>query len=245
MRGNRCDQDGMGFAMSVHRLAKYQTDDPFTRVPNSAVNDPRLDLKSRGLLLLMLSLPDNWVFRERNLAEKAGVGREQVRTAMATLMEAGYVRRRREATDGKPPVTITEVYDTPQIEAKVGNPEVGKPDRRETRPLSNKELEVTKNSTKAAPAARQRNELWDALTEECGWTDKLTKSQQGRVAAAVKELKEVDATADEVRKRAANYRRKYPGMDVTPTAIAANWSAIATPVAQPGGFAAGSGGVYS
>jgi len=136
--------------MTVHRLAKYQTDDPFTRVPNAAVNDERLDLKARGLLLLMLSLPDHWVFRERNLAEKAGVGREQVRTAMGKLIEAGYVHRRREAHDGKPPVIVTEVYDTAQGEnsAVVGKPEVGKPDRRETRPISNEEPRETKNNRK-------------------------------------------------------------------------------------------------
>ena len=32
--------------MSVHRLRKYNTADPFTRVPNAAVNDPNLDLKA-------------------------------------------------------------------------------------------------------------------------------------------------------------------------------------------------------
>ena len=135
--------------MSVHRLAKYQTDDPFTRVPNAAVNDELLDLKARGLLLLMLSLPDDWVFRERHLAEKAGVGREQVRTAMRRLVEAGYVIRRRETVDGKPPITVTEVYDRPQ-DARVGKPEVGKSDRRETRPLSNEEVPLTKKSTKTS-----------------------------------------------------------------------------------------------
>jgi hypothetical protein len=140
--------------MSVHRLAKYQSDDPFTRVPNTAVNDDRLDLKARGLLLLMLSLPDHWVFRERNLADKAGVGREQVRTAMAKLIETGYVIRRREATDGKPPVVVTEVYDTAQVQdaAKVGNPEVGKPDRRESRPISNKPPRETKETSKRPSA---------------------------------------------------------------------------------------------
>lgn len=233
--------------MSVHRLAKYQTDDPFTRVPNSAVNDPDLDLKSRGLLLLMLSLPDNWVFRERNLAEKAGVGREQIRTAMRTLMDAGYVRRRHEAQDGKPPLIVTEVYDTPQsvpqvVESpKVGKPEVGKPDLRETLPISNNELEVTKNSNNERP----RNLLWDSVIEACGWNGQpLTKSQQGRTAAAVKELNEVNATPEQVKQRAANYRKKYPGMDVTPTALAANWASIKG-TGNGGKFAAGSGGVYA
>lgn len=151
--------------MSVHRLAKYQRDDPFTRVPNTAVNDERLDLKARGLLLLMLSLPDNWTFRERNLAEKAGVGREQVRTAMATLIEAGYVRRRREVVAGKPPVMITEVYDTAQDAAEVEKAEVGKPDRRETRPISNNPLRETNHTSNEATPSNNRK---SRMTED--WT---------------------------------------------------------------------------
>jgi hypothetical protein len=132
--------------MSVHRLAKYQTDDPFTRVPNSAVNDPNLDLKARGLLLFMLSKPDGWVFRERSLAKQAGVGRDQLRGAMQTLVNAGYVVRRWESVDGRP-VPVTEVYDSAQ--SQVGEPEVGKPDPRETQPLSNEVVLVTKENSKA------------------------------------------------------------------------------------------------
>jgi hypothetical protein len=133
--------------MSVHRLAKYRQDDPFTRIPNTAIADPNLDLKALGLLVLMLSKPDGWTFRERNLAQAAGVGREAVRTAMQKLITAGYVVRSRVAEDGKPPITVTAVYDRP-IQPKVGNPEVGKPDRRETRPISNDVLEVTKELSK-------------------------------------------------------------------------------------------------
>lgn len=142
--------------MSVHRLAKYQTDDPFTRVPNAAIEDERLDLRSRGLLVFMLSKPDGWTFRERALAKQAGVGRDQVRSAMQKLIEAGYVRRRWEARDDRPPAMVTEVYDraqdaTSDIQPKVGFPEVGNPDRGETRPLSNKGFQVTNDVSKSSP----------------------------------------------------------------------------------------------
>lgn len=99
--------------MSVHRLAKYQTADPFTRVPNAAIRDSNLDLKALGLLVVMLAKPDGWRFTERNLASETGVGRAQLRTAMATLIDAGYVKRHHHH-DGKRPVMVTEVYDTPQ-----------------------------------------------------------------------------------------------------------------------------------
>ena len=148
--------------MTVHRLAKYQTDDPFTRVPNSAVNDERLDLKARGLLLIMLSKPNGWTFRERQLAEAAGVGRDQVNTAMRKLIESGYVRRYRETVDGKPPVTVTEVFDCAQTvdsapdSARVGKPGVGKPEVRKTRPLSNEGFLVTNDLSNTSAVSKKR-----------------------------------------------------------------------------------------
>jgi hypothetical protein len=150
--------------MSVHKLAKYEADYPYTRVPNAAVNDPNLDLKARGLLLLMLSKPDGWVFRERSLAKQAGVGRDQLRAAIQRLMEAGYVIRRWESVDGRP-VAVTEVYDTSQSE--VGKPEVGKPDRRETLPLSNEVVEVKKEDSK--PTKRQTSMTSDWQPDPANW----------------------------------------------------------------------------
>lgn len=149
--------------MSVHRLAKYQTDDPFTRIPNTAVNDDRLDLKARGLLLVMLSKPENWTFRERHLAEVCGVGRDQLRAAMQTLIDTGYVTRTFESVDGKPPVCVTRVYDRPTA---VGLPEVGFPDRGETRPLSNERVLVTKEDNKApAKTKTAMTETWEPDTD--------------------------------------------------------------------------------
>lgn len=141
--------------MSVQRLAKYQTDDPFTRVPNTAVDDPNLDLKSRGLLLIMLSKPDGWVFRERHLADVAGVGREQLRTAMQKLIDAGYVVRTRESVDGLPPVCVTKVFDR-AVEPGVRNPDLGNPDRRETGPISNEGVLVTNEGRKAQRLSSMR-----------------------------------------------------------------------------------------
>jgi biotin operon repressor len=219
--------------MSVHRLAKYQTDDPFTRVPNSAVNDERLDLKARGLLLLMLSKPDGWTFRERHLAKVAGVGRDQLRAAMQTLIEAGYVVRSKETFDGKPPVTVTRVYDVPQV-TEVGLPEVGFPDRGETRPLSNEGVLVTNEVSLATPSespkTSKRDELFEAVAEACNidWHN-LTGSGRGAINKAVKELKDIGVTPDQVGGRAAAYRKTYPDAPLTPSALAKHWAAL-TPV---------------
>ena len=218
--------------MSVHRLAKYQTDDPFTRVPNSAINDERLDLKARGLLLLMLSKPDGWTFRERHLAKVAGVGRDQLRAAMQTLIDTGYVMRTREAAEGKPPVCVTRVYDMPQ-DTGVGLPEVGFPDRGETQPLSNEGVRETNevNNLAAAPRetpAKKKDELFEAVAEACGidWRT-LTQSGRGPLNRAVKELRDIGVTADQVGGRAAAYKKQYPDAALTPMALTKHWAALA------------------
>lgn len=136
--------------MAVHRLGKYQTQDPFTRIPNVAVNDKRLDLKARGLLLLMLSKPDGWRFTETNLARDAGVGRDQLRTAIGMLIDAGYVYRWHDHGDGRP-VMRTSVSDRSitgdgwkaLVGPSSGQPKVENPEGRETQHGSNEPDAVT------------------------------------------------------------------------------------------------------
>ena len=162
--------------MSVHRLAKYQVDDPFTRVPNQAIRDPNLDLKAIGLLVVMLAKPDGWKFTERNLASEIGVGRAQLRTAMATLIDAGYVARRHEF-DGDRPILVTEVYDCAQgpetgPAANDGDPaRVRFPDRPET---EGSETEPHRNNglveTTERPATTERD-VPSSKAAADGWDD--------------------------------------------------------------------------
>ena len=214
--------------MSVHRLAKYQTNDPFTRVPNAAVNDERLDLKARGLLLLMLSKPDGWVFRERHLAGVAGVGRDQLRSAMQTLIDAGYVVRTRESEDGKPPVCVTRVYDMPQ--SGVGFTEVGIPDRGETRPISNELGLVTNDIIAAEPPEkkpRKKDELFEAIAQACNIDIKqLTGTSRGQLNKATKELRDIGATPDQVAGKAQAWRSQYENASLTPTALVKHWPSL-------------------
>jgi hypothetical protein len=128
--------------MSVHRLAKYQTDDPFTRIPNTAINSG-LSLKALGLLVFMLSKPDGWNFTERGLMSQLDTGRHALATAMAELIERGYVRRTSTA-DGNMRRWVTEVYDVPCFDF----PSIELPEHRKTEAVSNKGTEVTNEGSK-------------------------------------------------------------------------------------------------
>jgi hypothetical protein len=89
-----------------------------------------------------------------------------------------------------------------------------------------------------------RNLPWDALVEETQADERL---EAGRIAAALKKIRSALAEswtehdtpegfegyiASEVRERAALYRDRWPNVELTPTALAANWSRVTTP--QPG-----------
>lgn len=141
--------------MSVHRLSVYNTEDPFTRVPNEAINDPRLDLKARGLLVFMLSKPDGWTFREKNLANQTGVGLGALRTAMARLIECGYVVREWAEREGGPPIMVTKVFDKANP-AGIGFSELGKSEDGKTRPLSNESVSVTKEVVRKTRAKTKK-----------------------------------------------------------------------------------------
>ena len=60
----------------------------------------------------------------------------------------------------------------------------------------------------------------------------LTGSERGRINKALKELREVGATATDIERRATAYRKKYPDAAITPTALTGNWSQLTPPTVR-------------
>lgn len=74
---------------------------------------------------------------------------------------------------------------------------------------------------------RKRDLLWEELVAVCGASPgEMTKSERGRYNHALAELREAGATPEQVRQRAGEYRSRYSGAPLTPTALAAHWSAL-------------------
>jgi hypothetical protein len=74
------------------------------------------------------------------------------------------------------------------------------------------------------PPKRPRDELWDVLVEELG--EPQTRTERGRRNKALLELREIEATPDELRCRIAGFRLRWPQAAVTATGIAANWTLL-------------------
>ena len=62
---------------------------------NHHFKNKNLSLKAKGLLSLMLSLPDDWNYNMKGLATLSKDGIDSVRTAMKELENQGYVEKDR------------------------------------------------------------------------------------------------------------------------------------------------------
>ena len=78
--------------MAVFRVQKTQN---YTIMSNYHLNDKALSLKAKGLLSLMLSLPDSWDYTTRGLASICKEGVDGIRATVRELENAGYIIRRR------------------------------------------------------------------------------------------------------------------------------------------------------
>lgn len=88
----------------------------FLILDNHVARDDRLSYRALGLLVLILSRPDNWRIDRDQLAR--GEGREGVtaiRTALKELESGGYMVRRRVKVDGGRFAWDHVVYDKPQV----------------------------------------------------------------------------------------------------------------------------------
>jgi len=76
-----------------------------------------------------------------------------------------------------------------------------------------------------AETTSRRDLLFEAVCEvtEIDWRE-LTPSGRGPLTRAVKELKNVGATPDEVRHRAKNWAKRYPEINLTAMALAKHWA---------------------
>ena len=65
----------------------------FTVLYKSAIEDKRLPLDARGLLAIMVGLPDGWQYSVKGLAAYVGVSKDTIRRLLEKLEKVGYLTR--------------------------------------------------------------------------------------------------------------------------------------------------------
>lgn len=84
--------------VTVYRVEKNRD---YTTMANHHLRDERLSLRAKGLLSMLLGLPDDWEISIRGLSSIVRDGVASVQTGINELIDAGYiVRQRQHAEDG-------------------------------------------------------------------------------------------------------------------------------------------------
>ena len=110
--------------MAVFRIERTRD---YTVMSNHHLRNANLSLKAKGLLSMMLSLPEDWNYTTRGLAKICKEGVDAIGAALRELEGAGYiVRHQRRDKSGR--ITDTEyvIYEQPQPD--MSQPDTASPD---------------------------------------------------------------------------------------------------------------------
>ena len=159
--------------MAVFRIDKTRD---YTVMSNHHLRNTELSLKAKGLLSLMLSLPDNWDYTTKGLARICKDGVDSICAAVRELEEHGYVIRERvrgangqlgsiEYTILEQPAEPSPERENPvQVKPILENPVLGKPEQenpaQSNKDKSNTDLSITEQSNPIRsnpPASEGRN----------------------------------------------------------------------------------------
>ena len=113
--------------MAVFRIERTRD---YTVMSNHHLRDKALSLKSKGLLSMMLSLPEDWNYTTRGLAKICKEGVDAIGGALRELESAGYIVRH-QMRDRQGRISDTEyvIYEQPQPKASdTPQPDTASPD---------------------------------------------------------------------------------------------------------------------
>ena len=108
--------------MAVFRIERTRD---YTVMSNHHLRNANLSLKAKGLLSMMLSLPEDWNYTTRGLAAICKEGVDAIGGALRELETAGYIVRH-QLRDRQGRISDTEyvIYEQPQPK----NPDTPQPD---------------------------------------------------------------------------------------------------------------------
>ena len=152
--------------MAVFRIERTRD---YTVMSNHHLRNANLSLKAKGLLSMMLSLPEDWNYTTRGLAKICKEGVDAIGAALRELEGAGYiVRHQRRDKSGR--ITDTEyvIYEQPQPDLSqpdtaspdTENPDMVKPDTEKPAELNMDEI-----ATYVRPKTDMKNS-WEDVPED-------------------------------------------------------------------------------
>ena len=173
--------------MAVFRVEKTKD---FTIMSNHHLRNAELSLKAKGLLSLMLSLPEDWDYTTKGLAHICKDGVDSITTALKELERHGYLTRQRlrydngqlgdiEYTIHEKPVTLEKQEVSPKREnPRQVNPRQAKPEQAEPEQEKPAQLNTNPQRTKKSKTdiSRTYQSIYPAAPEtesRPDWMDRI------------------------------------------------------------------------
>jgi hypothetical protein len=138
--------------MRVHKTSN------FTVMSNYHFKEKKMSLKAKGLLSLMLSLPDDWNYSVSGLCTLSKDGKDSVMSALAELEKFGYLTRERVVNEkGQFSGIEYNIYEQPQKEKPIAEKPISANECAE-KPIAENRTQLNTNSIKDL-----FNELYNVL----------------------------------------------------------------------------------
>lgn len=146
-------------------IFKARLSDQYTQIPNETLQDTSLSFEAKGLLVLILSLPENWEIHKSWLQKQAPkCGQDKLKRLLKELTDTGYmVKKVKQSENGKLAGWDWFVYPEKQLEAaKIETSTVGVKNRPTVKPSDGKSGTTNKHRYKetiseSVTVARARN----------------------------------------------------------------------------------------
>ena len=190
--------------MAVFRINKTRD---YTVMSNHHLRNTSLSLKAKGLLSLMLSLPDNWDYTTKGLASICKDGIDSICSAVKELEQHGYIVRERvrnekgqlttieytilEQPEQEKPKRENPVLDNPVL----GNPEQGCPEQENPAQLNTNISNTKKSNTNTSTTYPIKSYQKDGQTAQKRGKDKMGYDEMNAYREIIKENIEYDILA--------------------------------------------------
>ncbi len=115
---------------TIFRRAKDR-ENPFVMIDKSVFEDTSISWKAKGIMGYLLSRPDDWTVRLRDIANRAADGIHSAKTGLRELEKAGYLTRHVLRNNGRFAGLLVLVHEIPVLEQdrtfQTNNPGVENP----------------------------------------------------------------------------------------------------------------------
>ena len=134
--------------MEIIRVIKNRN---YSVIANGIFRDKRISLKSKGLLGILLSLPQNWNLSIEGLTKITKEGRHSITNTITELIENGYIERTQIRDKGKFVGYQYLVMEKPNSAKPIT-----------VKPLTNKPIQLSKENNKV----KKNKDIIETLKKE-------------------------------------------------------------------------------